>query len=1043
MSYIFHALWMPDVSRPYLNAGEMVIWMENSGSSDRFSVSKAMAKEVADTLEKALPSPIEDEFHISNVSLMLPCTTDKRPLPSVDAMIDEGIDIANAQGYLKLYPFDATGIVIKRPLLYMDDIYSLLNDANDLGRPAVSMRFWRDFSLAVKDMLSAEAFLPAISPVRLQRKKRELFVPFWEPMLNDLDELIDYFARNMPEVCLYFNNSVHAPKDICLHFISVNVDMELRCRKYPQRITKKFSGTWLNPLFMPWDIVDDRVLSAANSYMDSGFSPVEQYLAWKGWRDRVVLDRELSEEGSDIRLGFKLHLPEGKRERWRIEWFLIPQKDPSFMLPLLRLWGLGPKERKDMAAIIGKDPENRLFPQMAQAARIYPLLWRTLNEDAPAETVLERNEALEFLKDHSPVLEAAGFKVFIPKELSQSARRRLRLRLRARLYAKSRGEAQADSSGSGYFTLDHVVKFHPEIALGDHILTDKEWETLVESKEELLKIRGEWVIIDREELKEAARLLASNRFKGDEMGLIQAVGYMEAHGLDEKIDVEMVADKGLAQVINEMRSCKLTIEDEPSELKCTLRDYQKRGLSWLWFMERTGLGALLADDMGLGKTIQVIALMVKAGINGKKTLLLAPTSVLGNWRKEIQRFAPHIKVMIHHGPGRAKTKKEFKERADERHLVITSYGTMRNDHSILKAVDWWRIVVDEAQNIKNPASKQAKLLFKLNAPVRIALTGTPVENRLMDIWSIFHFLNPGYLGTISSFKKHFEIPIQKGGDTHKLKRLKTLVQPFILRRLKTDKAIIKDLPDKVEQKVYCNLTREQASLYEALVREVEKNIEDKEGMERRGFMLSTLLRLKQICNHPAQFLQDGSPFSRERSMKLDRILDMLHEVRDRGESALVFTQFREAGDAMAPVFRKELKTPIYFLHGGVSRKTREAMIDEFQSRDIPSVFILSVKAGGVGITLTRANHVFHFDRWWNPAVEDQATDRAFRIGQEKNVFVYKTVTLGTLEERIDAMLEDKRGLAESIVSQDESWLTELDNSRFLELIKLSKEDIME
>ena len=370
-------------------------------------------------------------------------------------------------------------------------------------------------------------------------------------------------------------------------------------------------------------------------------------------------------------------------------------------------------------------------------------------------------------------------------------------------------------------------------------------------------------------------------------------------------------------------------------------------------------------------------------------------------------------------------------------MVLTSFTLARLDEPLLRGVTWRRVVVDEAQNIKNPHSAQTRAILKLRAPHRMALTGTPVENRLRDLWSIFNFLNPGYLGKEAQFRKGFETPIQKNGDAARSLALKKLVEPFILRRLKTDKRIIDDLPDKVEQKLYCTLTPEQASLYEAVVKDVSTRIDETEGMERRGLVLATLMRLKQICNHPAQFLQDGSAFIPERSYKLERLTEMMEEVIESGDSMLVFSQFTEIGAALERFVRHTLHYNAYYLHGGTSATRRDQIVTEFQDPETePSVFILSLRAGGVGLNLTKASHVFHFDRWWNPAVEDQATDRAFRIGQQKSVFVHKFLAMGTVEEKIDALIEDKKRVSSSIVGADESWLTELDNETFKNLISL-------
>jgi SNF2 family DNA or RNA helicase len=490
---------------------------------------------------------------------------------------------------------------------------------------------------------------------------------------------------------------------------------------------------------------------------------------------------------------------------------------------------------------------------------------------------------------------------------------------------------------------------------------------------------------------------------------------------------------------------------DPKTLKGKLREYQKRGVSWLSYLEQLGLNGCLADDMGLGKTVQVIARLLQEQEQAKKakqtvnpTLLIAPTSVVGNWRKEIEKFAPSLRAIVHHGNERAKEPKDFETMAQQNDVIITSFTLIRKDLSLFESVNWQRVVLDEAQNIKNPKAAQTKAILKLSAPHRLAMTGTPVENRLLDLWSIFNFLNPGYLGKEAQFRKQFETPIQKNNNRMQSATLKKLVEPFILRRVKTDQSIIKDLPDKVEQKLYCNLTKEQASLYEAVVKDITDDIDEVEGIKRKGLILATLLKLKQICNHPRQFLQDESDFLPERSHKLSRLSEMVAEVMEEGESLLIFTQFTELGDALEKYLRHTCHYNTYYIHGGTNRNKREKMITEFQDPETePSVFILSLKAGGVGITLTKANHVFHFDRWWNPAVEDQATDRAFRIGQKKNVFVHKFVAIGTLEERIDEMIEDKKKLAGSIVGSDESWLTELDNDAFKKLITLNKSAILE
>jgi len=466
----------------------------------------------------------------------------------------------------------------------------------------------------------------------------------------------------------------------------------------------------------------------------------------------------------------------------------------------------------------------------------------------------------------------------------------------------------------------------------------------------------------------------------------------------------------------------------------------------LTFLRQCGFGACLADDMGMGKTIQLIAYILHqreiAPDKSRPSLIICPMSVVGNWYRELQRFAPSLSVMIHHGSERL-SGQDFIEQVDAYAIVITTYTLALRDREHLAAVQWETLVLDEAQNIKNESAKQTQAIKTLHAAHKIALTGTPVENRLQELWSIMDFLNTGYLGSGTDFRKRFALPIELYHDAERSNILQRLIQPFVLRRLKTDKAIIQDLPEKMEMKVFCNLTREQASLYEAVVQDMMEKITEAAGIERRGLILAALTRLKQVCNHPAQFMDDHSQLS-NRSGKLERLREMLEEVLAEGDKALIFTQYAEMGGLLRQYLQDTLGVETLFLHGGTSKKHRDLFIQRFQEeqRNVP-LFVLSLKAGGVGLNLTAANHVFHYDRWWNPAVENQATDRAFRIGQQKHVQVHKFICSGTLEERIDQLIEQKRNLAERIVGSGENWLTELSTEQLKELFALDRFAIME
>ena len=481
--------------------------------------------------------------------------------------------------------------------------------------------------------------------------------------------------------------------------------------------------------------------------------------------------------------------------------------------------------------------------------------------------------------------------------------------------------------------------------------------------------------------------------------------------------------------------------EPPAGFTGNLRPYQRRGYSWLSFLRRWGLGGCLADDMGLGKTVQTLALLQldrEAG-ETRPALLVCPTSVINNWKREAARFAPGLRVLVHHGAGRARGEKLGRAAAGH-DMVVTSYGLLLRDVAAMRDVRWSGVILDEAQNIKNSQTKQAHAVRSIPSDYRFALTGTPVENSVADLWSIMEFLNPGFLGGPKSFRQRFLIPIQSGMDQGAAERLRRATGPFILRRLKTDRSIISDLPDKIEIKEYCSMTKEQATLYASVLRETERALEEAEGIQRRGIILGTLSKLKQVCNHPAHFLGDSSAIP-ERSGKLERLREMLEEVVESGDKALIFTQFVEMGHMLKRHIQEALGREVLFLHGGTPRRQRDSMVERFGDDGSVQVFVVSLKAGGTGLNLTAASHVFHFDRWWNPAVEDQATDRAFRIGQTRNVQVRKMICAGTFEEKIDQMIEQKKEMAKSVVGTGEAWLTELSNDELREVLALSQEAV--
>jgi SNF2 family DNA or RNA helicase len=604
-----------------------------------------------------------------------------------------------------------------------------------------------------------------------------------------------------------------------------------------------------------------------------------------------------------------------------------------------------------------------------------------------------------------------------------------------------RGTARpAKFKSSSGLSLSALVDVDWRVVVGDLTLTERELAALASVKEPLVRIRGQWVQLSAGEIADALRYWKE---KGENRRLsLRDLVQLRLAGTTGALPVEGIDGTGaVGELLERLDGTRQWQEQAPPKgFMGTLRPYQSRGFSWLDFLKEAGLGSCLADDIGLGKTVQTLALLLKDWHAAHAPVLpICPTSVTGNWLREAARFAPQLPVMLHHGTDRMRGQ-DFVKAAQRSALVVSSYALLHREIETLQKVKWKGAVLDEAQNIKNSETKQARAARSLDAAFRIALTGTPVENNVGDLWSIMEFLNPGLLGTHASFRQRYFIPIQTLRDPEAIARLKRLTNPFILRRLKTDKSVISDLPEKNEMKVYCTLTREQASLYRAVTDEAERALKSATGMSRKGLVLATLTKLKQICNHPAQFLGDGSEAAL-RSGKLNRLTEMLGEAVQSADGSLIFTQFTEMGTLLKRHLEENLGREVLFLHGGTPRKQRDVMVDAFQQKDGPLMFILSLKAGGTGLNLTRASHVFHFDRWWNPAVENQATDRAFRIGQTRNVQVHKFLCGGTVEERIDEMIEGKSALASSVVGTGEAWLTELSNADLHKLFALRVEEL--
>jgi superfamily II DNA or RNA helicase len=718
---------------------------------------------------------------------------------------------------------------------------------------------------------------------------------------------------------------------------------------------------------------------------------------------------------------------------WRVEFALQSADDPSLMVSAADLWaGHGSWFGGGGGVSPGGDPVEELLAGLGTAARLFGELEEALREAAPAMVELDTPGAFRFLKETGPLLSGAGFGVLLPDWVRKA-------RLGLKLTTRSQNTPGSSATGPK-FGLGDLVDFRYDVAVGDEALDPAELAELARLKVPLVRLRGQWVELDDAHLKAALRFLERKQ-----AGTMSAADALAAglRGPDDEIPLVGVdADGWLGDLLSGQADRRLRPMTTPPGFSGQLRPYQERGLSWLCFLGELGLGGILADDMGLGKTIQLLSLISGQPPGTGPTLLVCPMSLVGNWQREAARFTPDVRVHVHHGADRLDGDSLASALAGA-DLVITTYGVATRDRAALSQLTWARVVCDEAQNIKNHATKQARAVRGLPAGARIALTGTPVENRLSELWSIMEFTNPGLLGPAEKFRERYAIPIERHGSPDAARALVRLTQPFMLRRLKTDKTIISDLPDKQEMKVWCNLTPEQASLYQATVTDMLSRIEDAaDDISRRGLVLATMAKLKQVCNHPAHLLGDGSRLP-GRSGKLARLEEICDEIVAEGDKALCFTQYAEFGRMLQPHLAARLGCPVLFLHGGTTKKQRDAMVAGFAELDEPALFLLSLKAGGTGLNLTAASQVIHVDRWWNPAVEDQATDRAFRIGQRKNVQVRKFVCVGTLEERIDAMIEEKKALAEQIVGTGEGWLTELSVDDLRAVLTLSPDAVSE
>ncbi|MEH7522621.1 DEAD/DEAH box helicase [Bacillus sp. JJ1503] len=761
-----------------------------------------------------------------------------------------------------------------------------------------------------------------------------------------------------------------------------------------------------------------------NTLRGSELSPrdLAAYFDEESWQEWIGL----KENETPFSIGLKLEEPAEIDDSWELSIFLRGKKEPDLLVDLHDYANYPRGWRKHEEAIT-KEQERWL--------NVFP--W--LKGDRGVATRLTEDEAWTFLTEASETLLSLGIDILLPSWWL--AMKNASLKVKARL------KGQSTSHRPSFVGLQAMLDYDWRISMNGVDLSEDEFNSMVEEKRRLVYIRGRWIKLDPGFVRQIQDLMKKAEKEGlhvrdlIEQELLAGDSEQEDE-LDNpktfaRIQIEM--NRQWKQMVKQLRDIKdIPLVEVPAAFQGDLRPYQKLGMSWLLFLRKYGFGACLADDMGLGKTIQLISYLLKVKeeeADSGPALIICPTSVLGNWQKEIERFAPKLNVYLHYGGNRSKSE-EFVEKASAADVVLTSYGLTALDVEDFESVEWGSISIDEAQNIKNAQTKQSRAVRRLKGKHHIALTGTPMENRLSELWSIFDFTNHGYLGSMGQFQKRFVLPIEKDDDKEKVGQLQAFIRPFLLRRTKRDEEVALNLPDKLEQKEYCPLTAEQASLYEQLVKDTFEQIESLSAFERKGLILQMLSRLKQLCNHPALYLKEEKPSKViERSAKLEKLSELVDSVLDQGESCLIFTQYIEMGNIIRGMIKKRFGVEVPFLNGSVPKNERDRMIEQFQNGKFP-VFLLSLKAGGTGLNLTAANHVIHYDRWWNPAVENQATDRAYRIGQKRFVHVHKMICTGTLEEKIDAMLEKKQSLNDQII-QSESWITELSTDELRDLVFLN------
>ncbi len=1042
--------------------GEFFVWGEDakrySGQTQELTNGSTSTHPFASTAEELSNEFERLEFEADGcktINLSLPIV-DSKPCSSPKLVPDDNFELTSDTS---LGTWQLSALYLE-PLPALSFLTSIPQELPQGLRLDDSFTYWIEATKLVLDLLARGRFLPGMS------QRNGVFSSFWHPVFSEENdhERLSVLATEMPPICRALTGQQSAtpePSELLESFMSQTTDSLIRSflrsfsltnppedsdsltAKTPTSKTITIHS-WLTSLTS-----NDSVVSAP----DYDLLTLESKL--KSWSGNFLTPTRKH----DLRTCFRLSPPSNQSSEdvnsslWAIDFIIQSVHDSSQFITAPELWSgnLGFLQNTEHTV---EELEQQLLVDLARASYVLPLFKSALLESHPNNLEISVEEAYQFLREAPKLLEPLNVQIILPGWWKNPTSK-----FGLHLDVSSAQRPSSAGTKTEFLGTYELLDYNWNLALGDKKLSVEEFKKLAAEKNPLVQVDGTWIELQPEKVEATLRFLTQHEQK-QKLSVFEALRF----GLGIENDSESYPVVGfnavgwIEQLINSSNH-SVPILEQPENFTGSLRPYQSEGFSWLSFLSQTGIGGCLADDMGLGKTIQFLALLVHehnelarikkdtgTKITHEPTLLVVPMSILDNWEREATRFAPNLTTYIHHGPQRLMDS-EFMEKVAKTNIVITTYSLAHRDEALISKVNWRRITLDEAQNIKNTATKQTQAIRRLGRAQlenptrvsvcqRVALTGTPLENHLEELWSIFDFLNPGFLGSVNDFRTKFAIPIERYRNSDVATSLAKIVQPFILRRLKTDSKVIQDLPEKIDIEVFTNLSPEQATLYQQSLDAMLDQVDGATGMHRKGLVLSTITKLKQICNHPALFLKDNSELG-SRSSKLNRLVELLEVIIAEGDRVLIFTQYAQMGHLLKPFLQDRFNQEVLYLHGSLSRKARERLIDRFQTEKGPQIFILSLKAGGFGLNLTQANQVIHYDQWWNPAVQDQATDRAYRIGQKRNVQVRTFICKGTLEEKIHQMLQHKKELANEIVGSSKNFITQLSTDELRELLSLA------